>query len=57
MESTVSEWSVLLQKELPFGVKILSQHLGELSEYIETDSLYISRQEFLKLLEINVNKK
>ncbi|WP_299313214.1 hypothetical protein [uncultured Aquimarina sp.] len=57
MESTRSKRDVLLQKELPFGEQILKQHLGLLYDQIDTDSSFISRPEFLKLLEINVNKE
>ncbi|WP_158596895.1 hypothetical protein [Aquimarina sp. BL5] len=56
MESTGSKQNVLLQKELPFGEKILKQHLDLFSDKIDTDSLFISRQEFLRQLEINANK-
>ncbi|WP_299219845.1 hypothetical protein [uncultured Aquimarina sp.] len=57
IESTGSKQDVLLQKELPFGEQVLKQHLGLLYNQKDTDSPCISRPEFLKLLEINVNKE
>ncbi|WP_299221330.1 hypothetical protein [uncultured Aquimarina sp.] len=56
MESTGSRKGVLLQKELPFGEQVLKQYLGLLCDQVDIDSSFISRPEFLKLLEINVNK-
>ncbi|WP_299432048.1 hypothetical protein [uncultured Aquimarina sp.] len=56
MESNGSKRNISLQIELPFGEKILKKHLSLFSDKIDSDSLYISRQEFLRLLEINVNK-
>ena len=55
MESNRSKQKVSFQKELPFGENILKQHLELLNDTIATDSVCISRQEFLKQLEIKVN--
>ncbi|WP_299189612.1 hypothetical protein [uncultured Aquimarina sp.] len=55
MESNRSKRNVILQKELPFAEQI-PRHLLDLFQNKTTNrSVFISRQEFLKLLEINVN--
>lgn len=56
MEATGSKQNVLLQKELPFGDQIPRHRLDLFQNKIANNSIIISRKEFLKLLEINVNK-
>lgn len=54
MESKGSKQNVLLQKELPFGQQI-PRHCIDQFQSTTNDVEFISRQEFLRLLEINVN--
>ena len=56
MESNRSKRKVILQKELPFAEQIPRHHLDLFQNKTTNHSVFISRQEFLKLLEINVNK-